>query len=257
MGLICLATFYSFTEGLLHLYTLPYCHWNNISFYTTIQLSVGLSSSSQSSHLSVCLSVLSSCLSGPLYVSESAYLSFLLPHCVLMFLCLVFLPVRAVIRQRAYRSVCLSACLPTCLSLIYLFIYCLICLSGIQCWLEARLPSFTVKCSADWKGHFSNGAALPLIFCLSLGVRLIYHASSPADIQIHFDWRLDGTTPTTNPTNITAALARMHKHTQSNGMFCILTVRYTLDMNMPITPTHTHLHLDMKTCPCMYIYTHS
>lgn len=110
-----------------------------------------------------------------------------LPHCVLMFLCLVFLPVRAVIRQCAYRSVCLSSNL----SVSYLFIFHLICLSGIQCWLEARLLSFTVNCSADWKGHFSNGAALPLIFCLSSGVRLIYHASSPADIQIHFDWRLD------------------------------------------------------------------
>lgn len=110
---------------------------------------------------------------------------------------------------------CLSACLsvsllvfpPVCLTFIYLFIY---CLSGIQCWSEACLPSFTVKYSADWKGHFSNGAALPLIFCLSLGVRLIYHASSPADIQIHFDWRLDGMTPTT--TN-TANITQMHEHT--------------------------------------------
>lgn len=140
-------------------------------------------------------------------------------------------------------SVCLHVCLPVfppvCLSFIYLSIY---CLSGIQCWLEARLPSFTVKYSADWKGHFSNGAVLPLIFCLSLGVRLIYHAFSPADIQIHFDWRPDRLTPTTTPTPL-SSLTYTNTHTEANLRFRILRVRYTVDMIMPITPTHTHLHL--------------
>lgn len=140
-----------------------------------------------------------------------------------MFLCLDSLPVRAVIRHCAWMSVCLSACLTTCLSLIYLFIV-FNCLSGIQHCFEGQLLSFTVKYLAYWKGHFSNGAMLPLIFCLSLGARLIYHASSPADIQIHFDWRLDGTTPTTtNTANTTAALTPMHKHKQSNVMLCILS----------------------------------
>lgn len=133
-------------------------------------------------------------------------------------LCLVPLPVR-----KGYSSVCPHVCLAVCLSsnlsVSYLFIYCLIFLSGIQRWLEARLPSFTVKRSADWEGHFSNGNALPLIFCLSLGVRLIYHASSPADIQIRFDWRLDGMTPTTaNNANSPAALT--HTHAQTHAVKC-------------------------------------
>lgn len=119
-----------------------------------------------------------------------------------MFLCFVFLPVTALFHQRAFMSVCLSARL----SLLYLFIVSPISLVFSVGW-RARLPGFTVKCSADWKGRFSNGTALPLIFCLSLGVRLIYHASSPADIQIHFDWRLDGMTPTATA-NFTAALRR-------------------------------------------------
>lgn len=128
-------------------------------------------------------------------------------HCFLKFLILAFLPVSAVIRQCVNVSVCLSSSL----SVYYLFIYCLSCLFGVLCWLEAQLPSFTVKCWADWKGHFSNGAALPLIFCLSLGVRLIYHAPSPADIQIHFDWQLDRMTPTTS--NTETPLQRLHTHT--------------------------------------------
>lgn len=172
---------------------------------------------SSSSVVFLCFFVSSLCLSGPLFVSFATGL-----------------------------SLNLSVSQPVCLLFIYLFIVLSVSLV-FSVWSEARLLSFTVKCSADWKGHFSNGAALPLIFCLSLGVRLIYHASSPADIQIHFDWRLDGMTPTTtNAANITAVLTRMHKkkkqhtHTQSNVIFCILKVRYTVDMNMPITPTHTH-----------------
>lgn len=35
-----------------------------------------------------------------------------------------------------------------------------------------------------------------LIFCLSLDAKLIYDIFSPADIQIHFDWRLDKMTLT-------------------------------------------------------------
>lgn len=178
------------------------------------------------------------------------------PHCFLKFLILAFLPVSAVIRQCVNVSVCLSSSL----SVYYLFIYCLSCLFGVLCWLEAQLPSFTVKCWADWKGRFSNGAALPLIFCLSLGVRLIYHAPSPADIQIHFDWRLDRMTPTTSNTETplqclhTHSLSHTHKHRQSNVMLCILAARYTVDMNMPIPPTHFHLHL--KTCTCIHKLTH-
>lgn len=207
-----------------------------------------------------CLSVLPSYLSGLLCVSWCAYLSVLQLRCVLMFLCLVSLPVRAVIRQLRYRSVSQ----PVCLLFIYLFIVLSVSLV-FSVWSEARLLSFTVKCSADWKGHFSNGAALPLIFCLSLGVRLIYHASSPADIQIHFDWRLDGMTPTTtNAANITAVLTRMHKkkkqhtHTQSNVIFCILKVRdmgysgyeYADYANTyPLTLGREDMHL--------HIYTHS
>lgn len=133
-------------------------------------------------------------------------LSVMQPSYLLRFLCAVCLPVRAAICQHCYMSVCLSACLPTCLSLIYLLSYCLTCLPGIQRWSEARLPSFTVKCLADWKGHFSNGTALLLILCLSLDVRLIYHASSPADIRVHFDWRPHRMTPTT----IIAAAALAH-----------------------------------------------
>lgn len=149
-------------------------------------------------------------------------------------------------------SVCLPACLPTCLSLIYLFIVLSVSLV-FSVWSEARLPSFTVKCSADWKGHFSNGAALLLIFCLSLGVRLIYHASSPADIQIHFDWRLDGMTPTTTDATHTA---RMHEHTQSNVMFCILSQVYSGYEYAYYANTYcTRSHLDLKTCTCIHILT--
>lgn len=135
---------------------------------------------------------------------------FAIPIVFPKFLILAFLPVSAVIRQCVNVSVCLSSSL----SVYYLFIYCLSCLFGVLCWLEAQLPSFTVKCSADWKGHFSNGAALPLIFCLSLGVRLIYHAPSPADIQIHFDWRLDRMTPTAS--NTETPLQRLHAHSLSH-----------------------------------------
>lgn len=154
-------------------------------------------------------------LSGLLFVSWSSYLPSSNPVCVLMFSLF-----RLLSCQGGYSSViphvCPSARPSTCLSVIYLFIFCLICLPGLQCRLEACLPSFTVKCSADWKGHFSNGAALPLIFCLSLGVRLIYHASSPADIQIHFDWRLDRMTPAaTNTAIITVALAHTCTNTYS------------------------------------------
>lgn len=116
-----------------------------------------------------------------------------------------------------------------------LYIFCPTCLSGIQCWSEAPLPSFTVKCLADWKGHFSNRDALPLIFCLSSGVRLIYHASSPADIQIHFDWQLDWMTPTTtNVANITMALT-------DNVLYCILNVSYTVNIC-----THSQAHTQTK-----------
>lgn len=153
--------------------------------------------------------------------------------------------------QSWYWSLCLTVCWSVCLSynlsVSYLFIYCLICLSGIQRCLEVRLPSFTVKCLADWKGHFSNGAVLPLIFCLSLGVRLIYHASSPADIQIHFDWRLDGMTPTTtNTASITAALTHLHKHTQSNVMLCILS-QVCCGYEYACYTNTSHLNFDMKT----------
>ncbi len=163
-------------------------------------------------HLSVCPSV---CLSVCLSVCQACYMSVSVPTCLSASLRSYVSLSRLSACQGCYPSACLQVCLSVCLSsnlsVSYLFIYCLIYLSGIQRWSEARLPSFTVKCSADWRGHFSNGAALPLIFCLSLGVRLIYHASSPADIQIHFDWRLDGMTPTTtNTANITAALARTH-----------------------------------------------
>lgn len=135
-----------------------------------------------------------------------------------MFLCLDSLPVRAVIRHCAWMSVCLSACLAACVLYIYFFFN---CLSGIPRCFEGQLLSFTVKHLAYWKGHFSNGATLPLIFCLSLGARLIYHASYPADIQIHFDWRLDGTTRATS--SAVAALAPMRKHKQSNVMLCFLS----------------------------------
>lgn len=86
-------------------------------------------------------------------------------------------------------------------------------LPDIPCRLEAQLPSFTVKWPSDWRGQLSNGAALPLIFCLSLGVRLIYHASSPADIQIHFDWQLDSVTArTTGAASVTLASAHALCH---------------------------------------------
>lgn len=156
---------------------------------------------------------------------------------VLLCFFLDFLPVRAVVRHCAYMSVCLPTCLTCSLSVSYLFIYILSYLSlwYSPCCLEARLPSRTVKCLADWKGHFSNGAMLPLIFCLSLGVRLIYHASSPADIQIHFDWRLQRMTPTTN---ITAALTQRHR-VKCDSAF---STRYAVGMNMPVSPTQTHSH---------------
>ena len=137
--------------------------------------------------------------------SVSVCLSVQQPYCFLKFLCLVFLAVRTVMSHFVRMSVCLPVFHPVCLSL------------WDSVLVGARLPSFTVKCSADWRGQFSNGAALPLIFCLSLGVRLIYRASSPADIQIHFDGQLDRMTPTSsNTANITAA-ARVPK--QSNAMF--------------------------------------
>lgn len=200
-------------------------------------------------HPVVCPAVL--CLSSHL----SVYLAFLpvrpvmcqlvcLPVCPPAPLCSYVSLSRLYACQGRYSSASLQVCLSTCLSLIYLFIVLSVSLV-FSVWSEARLLSFTVKCSADWKGHFSNGAALPLIFCLSLGVRLIYHASSPADIQIHFDWRLDGMTPTTtNAANITAVLACMHKkNTHTRAVKCdILHTQSQVysDMNMPITPTHTH-----------------
>lgn len=207
--------------------------------------------------MSVCPSVLSFCLPGLLCICRYATCLFAIP---IVFLSFLFSPFCLSVQLSVSVSTCLSACPPACLCIIYLFIYCLSCLFGVLCWLEAQLPSFTVKCWADWKGRFSNGAALPLIFCLSLGVRLIYHAPSPADIQIHFDWRLDRMTPTTS--NIETPLQRLHthslshthKHRQSNVMLCILAARYTVDMNMPIPPTHFHLHL--KTCTCIHKLTH-
>lgn len=161
--------------------------------------------------------------------------------------------------QGRYSSASLQVCLSTCLSLIYLFIVLSVSLV-FSVWSEARLLSFTVKCSADWKGHFSNGAALPLIFCLSLGVRLIYHASSPADIQIHFDWRLDGMTPTTaNAANITAVLARVHKKKNTHTVKCDILhtqsqvysgYEYADYANTyPLTLRREDMHL--------HIYTHS
>lgn len=129
--------------------------------------------------------------------------------------------------EHVWLSVCLSLNLSVCFAHIYtcvcktdrcicVSVYnCLCCLSGIQCRFEAWLPGFTVKCSTDWRGQFSNGAVQPLIFCLSSGVRLIYHASSPADIQIHFDWWLDRMTATamgTTNTSLAAAHAPCHIH---------------------------------------------
>lgn len=174
MGLIYLITFHSFTEH-WHLYALQYCVPN----YSVVSLSA-----QQSFHLSFCLVL-------PVRPVKCQLVCLpVCPLCPIVFLC--FFVSSFCLSGLLFVSVStgLFVCLRTCMSLTYLF-FCLICLSGIQCWSEARLLSFTVNCSADWKGHFSNGAALPLIFCLSSGVRLIYHASSPADIQIHFDWRLD------------------------------------------------------------------
>lgn len=160
-----------------------------------------------------CLSILFSCLS-ELLVN--------LPICPILLCFFVF--TRYLSEQLFVPvPVCLSICLPVLEPVSFLCLYLLSLSVSLRC-LEVQLPSLTVKCSAYWKGHFSNGATLPLIFCLPLGARLIYHASSPADIQIHFDWRLDGMTPTIyNTASTTAALTRMHKHTQSNVTLCTLS----------------------------------